>query len=128
MAKTVLVVDDMKFVRDTLRELLTEAHYEVLGEAVNGREAFEKYFRLRPDLVTMDVVMPEMSGIEACRKILKKDKNARIVIVSAMNQESLVMDAINAGARDYIVKPFRKEDILKTFENVLLDKSLEKEL
>ncbi len=126
MARTVLIVDDIKFVRDTLREILTQAHYQVVAEAKNGQEAFEMYFRHRPDLVTMDMVMPEMSGIEATRKILKRDKDAKIVIVSAMEQENFVMDAINAGARDYIVKPFRPEDILKTFDHIMLDKTLEK--
>src|SRR5438045_1142566 len=102
MAQTVLIVDDIEFVRKTLREILTEANYDVVGEAADGQEATELYAKLRPNVVTMDVVMPGMSGIEATRKIVKMDKTARVVIISAMGQESLIMEAINAGARDYI--------------------------
>ncbi len=119
MAKTVLIVDDIAFVRKNLSEILTQAHYQVIGEATDGLEAVSLYEKLRPDLVTMDVVMPQMSGIEATRKILKLDKNAKIIIVSAMGQENLVMEAINVGARDYILKPFSSEDVLKTVEHIL---------
>src|SRR4051794_24520274 len=119
MAKTVLVVDDVAFVRKTLTEILTEAHYQVIGEASDGAEAVEMYRRLRPDIVTMDVVMPQMSGIEATRKILKEEKDARVVIISAMGQENLVMEAINVGARDYILKPFSAEDVQKAIERAL---------
>ena len=111
MAKTVLIVDDVAFVRKTLTDILTEAHYQVVGEAADGAQAIELYAKLRPDLVTMDVVMPRMSGIDATRKILKADKDARIVIISAMGQESLVMEAINVGAKDYILKPFSSMDV-----------------
>jgi two-component system, chemotaxis family, chemotaxis protein CheY len=123
MAKTVLVVDDVAFVRKTLIDILTEAHYQVVGEATNGAEAYDLYSKHRPDLVTMDIVMPKMSGIDATRKILKADKDARIVIISAMGQESLVMEAVNVGAKDYILKPFSSLDVLKTLERVLLDES-----
>lgn len=120
MAKTVLIVDDVAFVRKTLTEILTEAHYQVVGEAEDGNQAVDMYFQLRPDIVTMDVVMPEMSGIDATRKILRTDKDARIVIISAMGQENLVMEAINVGAKDYILKPFNAQDILKTVERALI--------
>lgn len=119
MARTVLIVDDVAFVRKTLSTILTAAHFQVVGEAKDGIEAMEMYERLKPDVVTMDVVMPRMSGIEATRKIIKKNKEACIVIVSAMGQESLVMDAIGAGARDYVMKPFSPQDIVKTLEHVL---------
>src|SRR5688572_8027255 len=120
MARTVLIVDDVAFVRKTLAEILTRAHYQVVGEASDGAEAFALYQKLRPDLVTMDIVMPQMSGIEATRRILKLNKDANIVIISAMGQESLVMEAINAGARDYILKPFSADDVLKTVERAMI--------
>lgn len=120
MAKTVLIVDDIAFVRKTLTDILTQAHYQVIGEAADGAEALNLYTKLRPDIVTMDVVMPLMSGIDATRRILKLDQHAKIVIISAMGQENLVMEAINVGAKDYILKPFSTEDVLKTVERALL--------
>lgn len=119
MSRKVLIVDDIAYVRRTLSKILTEAHYQVVGEAENGREAIELYQKLKPDFVTMDIVMPEVTGIEATRRITKHDKNAQIIMISAMGQESLVMEAINAGAKDYILKPFKKDDILKTLEHVI---------
>ncbi len=119
MAKTVLVVDDVPFVRETLKKILASAHYQVVGEASDGSQAVDMYVKLKPDFVTMDVVMPEMSGIEATRAIIKLDKLARIFIISAMGQENLVMEAINSGAKDYILKPFSAAEILKTFERAL---------
>ena len=117
--KTVLIVDDVSFVRKTLAKILTDARYHVVGEAEDGVQAVTQYFKLKPDIVTMDVVMPKMSGIDATRKIISQDKNANIVIISAMGQESLVMEAINAGAKDYILKPFSEQDIIKTVEHAL---------
>jgi two-component system chemotaxis response regulator CheY len=120
MAKTVLIVDDIAFVRKTLAEMLTKAHYQVVGEAADGAQAVELYAKLRPQVVTMDVVMPNMSGIEATRRLLKLDKNAKVIIISAMGQENLVMEAIEAGARDYILKPFHSEEVIKTLERATL--------
>ena len=116
---TVLIVDDVAFVRTTLATILSKNGYEVVGEAASGSEAIEQYARLNPDVVTMDVVMQKMSGIEATRKIMKSSPSARIIMVSAMGQESLVMEAIHAGARDYLLKPFSSTDILKTLSHVL---------
>ncbi|MEN9724196.1 MAG: hypothetical protein RJB38_2182 [Pseudomonadota bacterium] len=120
---TVLIVDDVAFVRSTLSAILSQQGYEVVGEAASGIEAIELYGKLRPDLITMDVVMPKMSGIEAAQKILKSAPEARIVMISAMGQESLVMEAIHAGARDYLLKPFSAEEVLKTVAHVLQDLS-----
>ena len=119
MSRNVLIVDDVSFVRKTLAKILTDAHYRIVGEAEDGLQAHEMYRKLRPDLVTMDIVMPNLGGIDATRKILRDDKNAKIVIISAMGQENLVMDAINAGARDYIQKPFSAEDVIKAVEHAL---------
>lgn len=120
MSRTVLIVDDVAFVRKTLAAILTQAHYQVVGEAEDGEQAVEMYKRLRPDIVTMDVVMPRMSGIEATRKICKSDADARVVIISAMGQENLIMEAINAGAKDYILKPFNPRDVVVTVEHAIL--------
>ena len=123
MSRKVLVVDDVAFVRKTLSDLLTQAGYQVVGEATDGTDAVAKYSQLRPDLVTMDVVMPQMSGIEATKKIIKLDKEARVVIISAMGQENLVMEAINVGAKDYVLKPFSAQDVLKTLERAMSGES-----
>jgi two-component system chemotaxis response regulator CheY len=120
MSKKVLIVDDVAFVRKTLSEILTQAGYQVVGEAADGQEAIDKYITTRPDLVTMDIVMPMMSGIEATRKIMKLDKTAHVVIISAMGQENLVMEAINVGARDYVLKPFSAAEVLKTLDRAFL--------
>ncbi len=119
MAQTVLIVDDVKFVRKTLAEILKSAHYQVIAEAENGKEALQLYIQHRPDLVTMDVVMPGMSGIEATQQIVKADKDARVIMVSAMGQENLIMDAIAAGAKDYIMKPFSEKEVIKAVNHAL---------
>jgi two-component system chemotaxis response regulator CheY len=120
---TVLIVDDVAFVRSTLAKILSDNGYEVVGEAASGAEAIEQFSRLNPDIVTMDVVMPKMSGIEAARKIVKATPGARVIMISAMGQEALVMEAIHAGARDYLLKPFSSDEILKTLAHVLQDGS-----
>lgn len=119
MRKSVLIVDDVAFVRKTLASILTEAGFEVIGEAANGSDAVEQYTKLRPDVVTMDIVMPRMSGIEATRKIMKTNPEARVVMISAMGQETLVMESVHAGARDYILKPFSAKEVIKTLEHCL---------
>jgi two-component system chemotaxis response regulator CheY len=123
MAKTVLIVDDVAFVRKTLAEILTESGYTVVGEASDGREAIEKWRALRPDLVTMDVVMPNLGGIEATKEIMKQDKNAIVVMISAMDQIHLVMEAINVGARDYIQKPFHSQDVANVLSRAIRGES-----
>ncbi|MBS1961891.1 MAG: response regulator [Bdellovibrionales bacterium] len=123
MAKKVLIVDDIAFVRKTLAEILREGGYQVVGEASDGREAVEKWTELRPDVVTMDVVMPNLSGIDATKEILKRDKQAIVVMISAMDQIHLVMEAINAGAKDYIQKPFHSGDIHQVISRALRGES-----
>ena len=117
--KKIMIVDDISFVRQTIRRMVTAHHYHVVGEAENGRDAVRLYQEVRPDIVTMDIVMPEMSGIEATQAIVRADKNALVVIVSAMGQETLAMESINVGARDFLLKPFDSEGLLKTLERVL---------
>jgi two-component system chemotaxis response regulator CheY len=117
-AKTVLIVDDISYVRKTLKQILSARNFKVIGEAENGDEAVKLYDELRPDIVTMDLVMPVLNGVDATRMILKSDPDARIVILSAMMQENLVADAILAGAKDYIIKPFHTDEVMKVMNQV----------
>ena len=119
MAKRILVVDDTVFTRSLIRDIFTAAGFEVVGEAANGVEAVERFRELRPDLVTIDIVMPFKSGIEATREIVREDRAAVVVMCSALGQESLVMEAIEAGATDFIVKPFQGDDVIRTARKVL---------
>jgi len=118
MGKRVLVVDDAAFMRMMLKDILTKNGYEVVGEAANGNEAVEKYRELKPDVVTMDITMPEKDGIAAVREIMALDSNARIIMCSAMGQQAMVMEAIQAGARDFIVKPFQQERVIQALQKV----------
>ncbi len=111
--KNVLIVDDAMFMRHTLRQMLENNNYNVVGEADNGMNALIKYKELEPDIVTMDITMPEIDGIEAVRLIKKVNPNAKIVMMSAMGQESMVRDAIVAGAQGFLVKPFKEDDVIK---------------
>ena len=119
MQKTALIVDDIAFARKIVKEILFGAKYTVVAEAANGAEALAMYNQHRPNFVIMDVVMPTMDGIEATRRILEGDKDARIIMLSALTQEQILMEAINAGARDYIVKPFEPKDLLDAVAKVL---------
>ncbi|RPF42942.1 two-component system chemotaxis response regulator CheY [Thermodesulfitimonas autotrophica] len=119
MGKRVLIVDDAAFMRMMIKNILTKNGYEVVGEAENGMAAVELYKQLKPDLVTMDITMPEMDGIAGVKAIRAVDPNAKIIMVSAMGQQAMVMEAIQAGAKDFIVKPFQQERILQAMERVL---------
>jgi two-component system, chemotaxis family, chemotaxis protein CheY len=120
MATRVLIVDDAPFMRQNLKEIFVAQGFEVAGEASNGVEAVEKYKDLKPDLITMDIVMPYKNGIQATRDILAVDAQALIIICSALGHESLVTEAIEAGATDFIVKPFRPENVLQVVKKSLL--------
>jgi len=119
MALRVLIVDDALFMRNMLRDIFSAAGWEVVGEAADGREAFLKYQELTPDLVTMDIVMPERSGIEALQDIIAADANALIVMCSALGQESMIMEALQHGAKDFIVKPFQRTQVLEVVQRVV---------
>lgn len=119
MGKRILIVDDAAFMRMMLKDILTKNGYEIAGEAENGQRAVELYRELRPDAVTMDITMPEMDGITAVKEIKKIDPGARIVMCSAMGQQLMVMEAIQAGARDFVVKPFQQERVLQALEKAL---------
>jgi two-component system chemotaxis response regulator CheY len=119
MSARVLIVDDAAFMRATLRDIFTRSGFSVVGEAKNGREAVELYARHLPDLVTMDIVMPEMSGIEAVRTITSVHPQAKIIMCSAMGQQSLVIEAIQAGARDFVIKPFQATRVLEAAARAL---------
>jgi two-component system chemotaxis response regulator CheY len=120
MAARVLIVDDALFMRTMLRNILVESGFEIVGEAGTGGEAVEKYSALGPDLTTMDIVMPDMNGIEALKRILAVDPRARVVMCSALGQESLIIDALEAGARDFIVKPFKPAKVVEVAQKVLV--------
>jgi two-component system chemotaxis response regulator CheY len=119
MLKTVLICDDAVFMRTMLADILTQAGFAVIGQAKTGAEAVDKYRELRPDLVTMDIVMPDMGGIDAVRTIMGEYPDAKILMCSAMGQQSLVIEAIQAGARDFIVKPFQPSRVLEAVQRVL---------
>ncbi len=115
---TVLIVDDAAFMRLSIKTMLERNGFEIVGEAQNGKEAVEKYIQYQPDVVTMDITMPEMSGIEALRIIKQHDNKAKVVMVSAMGQECLVKEAIINGAASFIVKPFKEEDIVQSIKKI----------
>jgi len=119
VGKTILLVDDAAFMRMMLKDILTKNGYSVVGEAENGIKAIEKYNELKPDLVMLDITMPEMDGIKAAKGIKQADPNATIVMCSAMGQQAMVIESIQAGARDFIVKPFQPDRVLDAVKKVL---------
>ena len=119
MARTVLICDDALFMRTMVGDILQQAGYSVVGEAATGAEAVERYRALRPDFVTMDIVMPDMGGIDALRAIRAEHPEARVLMCSAMGQQALVVEAIQAGAREFVVKPFQPSRVLEAVERVL---------
>ena len=118
MAK-ILIVDDAAFMRMMLRDILTKNGFEVVGEAVNGVDGVAKYKELSPDVVTMDITMPEMDGLAALKEIKKVDPSARVLMCSAMGQQAMVIEAIQNGARDFIVKPFQAERVKEAVNKAL---------
>jgi len=124
MSNKVLIVDDALFMRSMIKDILVNSgEFEVAGEASNGREAVDRYEELQPSLVTMDIVMPEMDGIEATKEILQRDPKAVVVMCSALGQEALVIESLAAGAKDFIVKPFSAERVLKVIRSILSSQS-----
>lgn len=119
MAARILIADDLSFMRMIQKEILTKRGYTIVGEASNGLEAVEKFRSLRPDLVLLDITMPLMNGLEAMRKIFGIDPQARVIMCSALGQQNLIVEAIRAGVKDFIVKPFKAERILSAIEKAL---------
>ena len=119
MGKRILIVDDANFMRLIVKEILTPQGFEICGEATNGNEAVSMYEQLKPDLVTMDITMKEKDGLEAAREILAKDPNARIVMVTALGQEKMLMDSLELGVKDFVVKPFDHARIVSAVHKAL---------
>ena len=119
MAKNILICDDAAFMRMMIKDILTKNGYNIVGEAENGAKAVEKYAELKPDLVLMDITMPEMDGIEALKKIKAADANASIIMCSAMGQQAMVIESIQSGATDFIVKPFQADRVLEAVQKVV---------
>lgn len=118
MHKRVLIADDSKLMRRILARILSSAGYAVAAEAKNGVEAVSLYQKFKPDIVTMDIVMPGLDGLQALKVIKALDPNARVVMVSSIGQQDVIMEAIRAGAKDFLIKPFRRSQVLKTFTRI----------
>lgn len=119
MGKNILICDDAAFMRMMIKDILTKNGYNVVGEAENGLVGVEKYTELKPDLVLMDITMPEMDGINALKKIKEKDPGASVIMCSAMGQQAMVIESIQAGAKDFIVKPFQADRVLEAVKKVV---------
>ena len=119
MAKNILICDDAAFMRMMIKDILTKNGYNVVGEAENGAKGVEKYNELKPDLVLMDITMPEMDGIAALKAIKASDAGATVIMCSAMGQQAMVIESIQAGAKDFIVKPFQADRVLEAVKKVI---------
>ena len=119
MAKNILICDDAAFMRMMIKDILTKNGYNVAGEAENGLRGVQKYKEVNPDLVLMDITMPEMDGIQALREIKKVDPNASVIMCSAMGQQAMVIESIQAGAKDFIVKPFQADRVIEAVKKVV---------
>jgi two-component system, chemotaxis family, chemotaxis protein CheY len=119
MAQKILIVDDAAFMRMMIKDILSKNGYEIVGEAADGMQAIEKFKETQPDLVTMDITMPEMDGITALKEIKKLNPSAKVIMCSAMGQQAMVIDAIQAGAKDFIVKPFQADRVLEAISKTL---------
>ncbi|MCI9278217.1 response regulator [bacterium D16-50] len=119
MAKNVLICDDAAFMRMMIKNVLVKGGYNVVGEAENGAKAVEKYKELSPDLVLMDITMPEMDGIQALKEIKKIDGGAKVIMCSAMGQQAMVIESIQAGAKDFIVKPFQEDRVIEAVKKAI---------
>ena len=119
MAKNILICDDAAFMRMMIKDILTKNGYNIAGEAENGQKAVEKYAELKPDLVLMDITMPEMDGIEALKRIKANDPNAQVIMCSAMGQQAMVIESIQSGAKDFIVKPFQADRVIEAVQKVV---------
>ena len=119
MAKNILICDDAAFMRMMIKDILTKNGYNVAGEAENGAKAVEKYAEVKPDLVLMDITMPEMDGIQALKKIKGSDPSAMVIMCSAMGQQAMVIEAIQSGAKDFIVKPFQADRVISAVQKAI---------
>jgi len=119
MAKNILICDDAAFMRMMIKDILTKNGYTIVGEAENGQKAVEKYNETKPDLVMMDITMPEIDGIQALKKIKATDPNAAIIMCSAMGQQAMVIESIQSGAKDFIVKPFQPDRVLEAVKKAI---------
>ena len=119
MGKNILIVDDAAFMRMMIKDILSKNGYTVAGEAENGIKAVEKYNELKPDLVLMDITMPDKDGIQALKDIKASDPKAKIIMCSAMGQQAMVIESIQAGAKDFIVKPFQPDRVLEAVKKVV---------
>lgn len=119
MGKRILIVDDAAFMRMMIKDILSKNGYEIVGEAENGSRALEKYMELEPDVVLMDITMPEVDGITALKNIRKEDSEAKVIMCSAMGQQAMVIEAIHAGAKDFIVKPFQPDRVVEAVKKAI---------